>query len=503
MIKDFDYAKAYAPTNFMFGVASAPFLCEGGYNYPHGIKNNMYIQEKTGKIEKSREAVRFWTDYEAQIKLAASLGLNAYRIGIEWARVQPTTAEAPHDPPAWDYIAVDNYARIAKTLIDYKLEPIITLHHFCHPAWLDSDMWLGEEGPRLWVDYALKMIEELNERLQKSVKRVIKHFTLINEPNTFLVGMFMVDPIWHTKNKGPEFVIQAYDNLFSSYVKAYDRIHDLYERKGWGVPDVAHNQASVFSYENDKMIFDIMRLLSWGITQTQVDTRLNEYRDAWYKRVDALAGDQLTKEQYASYINFKNLVQQNIKPSMLKKTLDAIYDSPRDKKMDSLQVNIYDPFGMPRSSSDISEAKMEMWEYLLSPDIYRIYIHAHNDGNRDLPLHLNENNVMYRQPKEGKAEPRKDGWTREKYLKSYLPVMIDCMKEGVPIRQFLWWSIVDDYEWKHYDPRVGLFNYDYTTHEIKNTDGLGEPAGRIFADMIAALRCGDEGRIKKAFEFNY
>jgi beta-glucosidase/6-phospho-beta-glucosidase/beta-galactosidase len=101
-----DFKKIFSKENFQFGVANAPYLCEGGYNYPHGIKNNFYYLERDGLIEKSKEAVRWWTDYEAQIKLDASLGCNAFRTGYEWARVQPSTSPDKHDPPAWDHQAV-------------------------------------------------------------------------------------------------------------------------------------------------------------------------------------------------------------------------------------------------------------------------------------------------------------------------------------------------------------------------------------------------------------
>ena len=114
------------------------FLCEGGYNYKEGIKNNFYPYERDGKIEESGEVTRFWTTFEDHIKLASSLGLNVFRMGCDWFRVIPTTATEPHPQPEWDYDAVDNYAKIIETLIKYKLEPVITLHHFCNPKWLVS-----------------------------------------------------------------------------------------------------------------------------------------------------------------------------------------------------------------------------------------------------------------------------------------------------------------------------------------------------------------------------
>ena len=86
---DLDFSAAFDKENFFFGVANAPYLSEGGYNYPDGIKNSYAVLELGGHIEPSKESTRYWTDYERQIKMAADLGLTAFRMGVDWARIQP------------------------------------------------------------------------------------------------------------------------------------------------------------------------------------------------------------------------------------------------------------------------------------------------------------------------------------------------------------------------------------------------------------------------------
>ncbi len=112
---DLDFARRFTPENFFFGVANAPYLSEGGYNYPEGIKNSYATLELSDRIERSRESTRFWTDYEKHIELAASLGLNAFRMGVDWSRVQPSTSLEKTDPPPWSDDAVDGYARIVES----------------------------------------------------------------------------------------------------------------------------------------------------------------------------------------------------------------------------------------------------------------------------------------------------------------------------------------------------------------------------------------------------
>jgi len=48
-------------------------------------------------------------------------------------------------------------------------------------------------------------------------------------------------------------------------------------------------------------------------------------------------------------------------------------------------------------------------------------------------------------------------------------------------------------------PRLGLYNYDFDSHQILETDGFGRPSGRIYGHLIAALRSGEKARIFDAF----
>ncbi|TXT64479.1 MAG: putative Glycoside hydrolase family 1 [Promethearchaeota archaeon] len=495
--KEFDYKEAFSEENFFFGVAVAPYLSEGGFNYPNGIKNVYAELELTGKIEKTGEATKFWTNYEEHIKLAASLGLNAFRMGIAWSRIQPTTSLEPHSPPEWDYNAVDHYVKIIRTIMEYGMEPIITLHHFSHPAWLRKDMWLNNEGPALFVTYALKIVEEINIRLTSSSNRVIEHFLVYNEPNLVPL-MFFMTPNFSIKKQGPRYIIKAYDNMFSSYVKVYDGIYNLFQRQKWGTPHVGFNICSQCAYELDKLFLDLMRMRIFKIEEKNLDIQLKQFRTLWNIRIEKLARRQLDKKSFRNYQDLIKMTHNIFHISGFKKTVAALYNSPRDKKLDYISVNIYEPFSIPKGSLDGTNLP-QWWEYAMDREIYGTFIRAYNELNFKLPFYMGENSIAYKQPKGGIAKPRPDGWSRERYLKEYLSEMILCMSEGIPIKGYLYWSLTDDYEWNSYEPRLGLYNYDYINSSIKETDGLGEPAGKIYAELIAALRSGSKDEIFKNF----
>ena len=488
-----DFEERFAPDNFFFGVAYAPY-CEGGLNGPDGPKNADWTRKRPEQRNEAGEGIRFWTDYAQHVELAASLGLNAFRMGIEWARCQPSPSTEPADPPPWDEAALDHYADMVETLIDHGMQPIVTLHHFTHPLWLGLDIWLEDGGPDLMVEAQIRIVDEINTRLMARGGKKMAHFLVYNEPNLLplfyhLMGWFPVE------RSGPDYLLPAYDTMLSHYVKAYDGIHDLFEARGWGTPHVGYTIASLCPYEFDKQLDDLLRLRSWGVAREDAATRIAECRAAWRTRVDDLARSQLTDEEFDRYLETITMTADHVRPEGFTKTLDALYASPRERKLDYLSLNVYEPFGAARRGQARPDGGVPWDVYMMDGEVYRTFILAKNDFNADLPVYMGENSCANFQPIGEAAIPRPDGWTRERYLKTYMMEMIRCMKEGVPIRGYLYWTLVDDV----HPPRLGLYNYDFVNHRILDTDCYGQPSGRIYGHLVAALRSGDKATISDAF----
>lgn len=496
---DLDFKSAFAKDQFFFGVANAPYLCEGGYNTPEGPKNNFGYFEAEGSVPVSGDTTRFWTQYRSHIELAAKLGLTAFRTGVDWSRVQPTRDLAQGEAPEWDTAALDRYADIIACVLEFGMEPIITLHHFVHPAWLGPTLWLREDAVDQSVAYEVRIVQELGDRLSARGLAPAGHFITFNELNLYPLIHFGRAMGFAGGESGPEYFQAAYDNVLSAHVRAYDGIKDLYEQRGWDDPRVGFGTASTSTYELDKILLDVVRLREWGVDRADLAATIDERRAAWDSGLSGLARRQLTDEQYAFYLKNTQVQRSYLDPAKMTKTLDALYASPRPRKIDYISANVYEPFGAARAVGS-EGVERHWWDNAVDGDIYRTMILAYNEGNTGLPIYMGENSIAYEQPRAGRAVPRPDGWTRERYLKTYLMEMIRCMGEGVPIRGYLYWSLVDDFEWNAgFPPRLGLYNYDYVSNEIGIRDGLGEPAGEIYADLIAALRSGDKGTVRKAF----
>jgi hypothetical protein len=115
------------PDGFRFGVATSAFQIEGGLNGPGEPANNWVCWEREGRVELSGIAVDFWNRYEEQLDLAAALGCDTFRLGLEWARIEP-------EEGAIDETALDRYAQILDACVERGLEPLITLNHFTRPG---------------------------------------------------------------------------------------------------------------------------------------------------------------------------------------------------------------------------------------------------------------------------------------------------------------------------------------------------------------------------------
>jgi beta-glucosidase len=110
-----------------------------------------------------------------------------------------------------------------------------------------------------------------------------------------------------------------------------------------------------------------------------------------------------------------------------------------------------------------------------------------------LPLWVVENGMATRVV-DGRAVPRADGMDRPDYVRAHLGAMADCVAAGVPVRAYLHWSLMDNYEWGTYEPRFGLYGIDRRDpRSVRwlDTDSTGADAAGAFSRVVAGLRRGD------------
>ncbi|MCC7208814.1 MAG: glycoside hydrolase family 1 protein [Anaerolineae bacterium] len=507
---DLDLNGFRLPDGFLFGVCNSPYHSEGGYNTEAGPHNNWSAWEHEGLTERSGETNRFWTDYLPHLRKAHHTGLNAFRMGIDWARLQPSSSPYEAPEPAWDEAALDRYAEIIAAVWDHDMKPIITLHHFTHPAWLGAHLWTDPAKIAHFRAYVRRAVEGVNVRLVSANRPPIPFFVVFNEPFNTLAGPYLFGdaPPGGIRNDGASFSA-ATVNLLAAYARAYDLIHDLYAAHGWPAPQVGFNIVSYCIYELDKWYLDVCRARSLKVARQDVPAYLEANKAAFYAAMSPLVTARLDDFQQGYWRKCCYDYGKLFAGFDLSPLLDAIYDSPRLQKLDYIAIDCYDPLIFCRVTPDdlypfkppapIGADRFDWEKLLFDPDVTREHLRLHGHNLTGLPLYILETNTGHNQPLFGAAVPRADGMTRAMFLRDILIEAVRLLQLGAPLQGFLYWTLCDNYEWGTHRSRLGLVEYDYGRHQIGDTDAFGLPMLDIYRDLIGALQSGDAARIRTVF----
>jgi beta-glucosidase len=354
---------------------------------------------------------------EEDLALLSDLGVNAYRFSVEWSRVVPRRGD-------WQRGEMDRYVRIAASLRDAGIEPVVTLHHFTNPAWLvERSAW---ENPSTAAEFL-----RFAERAVRALRDSVRVFITFNEPNVFVAAGYLAK-LMPPGGKSARDGFEAFANVFRAHGTLYDMIHALgRERPAVGV---AHNMVA-FHPASDPSALD-----RWAarVAHTFYNMGLIEtFRTGTFSvRVPFLLDEE---------------------------TPVGVRD-----KLDFLGVNYY--FRMFLRMSPLSLKGPEyLWEDRdgrgLTETGWEVYPKGFEDMLRSaslagVPIVVTEN---------GTAET--DDLRKIAYMKEHLRVVQRMIREGIDIRGYFWWSLMDNYEWlEGLRPRFGLYHVDFDTLARRPTE---------------------------------
>lgn len=161
------------PKDFVWGASTAPHQIEG-----NNINSDWWANEQhTPGMALSGDAVDSYHRYEEDMRLLADAGLNAYRFGIEWARIEPI-------PGHFSAAELAHYRRMIDTAHRLGLTPVVTLHHFSSPKWfVDEGGWLSDRSIERFQAYVTRAASILDD---------VPWVCTINEPNMLaMIGSMM------------------------------------------------------------------------------------------------------------------------------------------------------------------------------------------------------------------------------------------------------------------------------------------------------------------------
>ena len=236
------------PRGFLWGSATAAHQVEG-----NNSNNNWWAwEQQEGHIlqgHKSGLACDWWGGrWKEDLDRAGETGQNAHRFSIEWSRIQPT-------PDQWDETALERYRSMLRGMLQRGLQPMVTLHHFSNPLWLEEQGgWENDATPAKFAVFVRKSVEALKE--------YVSYWVTINEPNVYAYSGFSAGQFPPgKKNINTAFHVML--NLVRGHAQAYKIIHELQPEARAGLSMnyrsffpassstldkfVARNQSSIFN----------------------------------------------------------------------------------------------------------------------------------------------------------------------------------------------------------------------------------------------------------------
>lgn len=155
------------PQGFLWGAATAAHQVEG-----NNVNSDAWFEEHvtpTVYVEPSGDAANSLELWATDLDLVKSLGLNAYRFSLEWARIEP-------EPGQYSRAMLDHYLRIIEGCRARGVSPFVTFNHFTTPRWFAArGGWSHAEAPEVFARYC--------DVAARHLAAGIGHATTLNEPN--------------------------------------------------------------------------------------------------------------------------------------------------------------------------------------------------------------------------------------------------------------------------------------------------------------------------------
>ena len=428
------------PQGFLWGAATAAYQIEGGWN-EDGKGESIWdrFSHTPGRVhagDTGDVAANHYHRWGEDISLMQKLDLQAYRFSISWPRVIPAGCGTVN------LAGLDFYDRLVDGLLKADIQPFVTLYHWDLPQALqDVGGWANRDVCGWFADYAAIVAHKLGDR--------IRHWATFNEP-------------WVVANQG---------------YRIGDHAPGLKDH--WLSLQVAHHLLVAHG-----LAVQAVRAI---LPQAELGIVLN----LWPKEAIDDDPDNIPVIEMAWQSNegwYLDPILRGHYPSDAWRALETIAPvvnagdmALTAQKLDFLGVNYYSrdvvQGGHVLKSVPNSEYTDMGWE-IHAPALRRLLNRLKQDY-RIPPLYVTENGAAFKDKitHDGQVhDPR-----RVSYLREHLAQAKLAIDDGVDLRGYFVWSLLDNFEWSHgYSKRFGVTYVDYDTQER-----LLKDSGQWYAQVIA------------------
>jgi beta-glucosidase len=436
------------PADFVWGAATAAYQIEGAAN-EDGRGESVWDRfcATPGKVrngDNGAVACDFYHRSHDDIALMRELGIDAFRFSIAWPRVLPEGRGRVNQA------GLDFYDRLVDELLGNGIAPYVTLFHWDTPQAIED---VGGWPVRATVDAFSEYVEAVSGRLGDRVGHWITH----NEP--WVVAW--VGHGWGHHAPGRE-----------SDSDALATAHHLLLSHGRAVEILRRNSP------NSQVGITLNLDNPYAASSSPEDVAATHWVDGLHNRwfLDPLFRGTYPEDMAAAWAE--------IMPEVHAGDLEAI-----SAPIDFLGVNNYTS---PLVAADNSGGRSQIvrrndidrtdmgWEVV--PDgLQDLLLRLHREYEPPA-IYITENGAAYSDVRGHDGSVRDP--ERQSYLEKYLAGAARATSQGVPLRGYFAWSLLDNFEWAWgYWKRFGLIYIDYATLERV-------PKGSFYwyRDFIAAQR---------------
>ena len=351
--------------------------------------------------EPSGDAANSFELWPVDLDLVKRMGLNSYRFSLEWARIEP-------EPGMFSIAMLDHYKGMIDGCHARGITPIVTFNHFTTPRWFAAQGgWSNADAVQLFARYC--------DRAARHVADGIGYATTLNEPNLAGLLQVVLPPAIGEK-------LVAGDRAMSEAAAKKFNVPVFYAGNGLWAPDPALVQRNLIAgHTAGKQAIKAVRSnLPVGVSLAIIDDQAagpNSLRDAMREKLYA---PWLRAARGDDFVGVQN------------------YERARWTDKGKLP---------PPAGSIVNYSGSEVYP----PSLAGAVRYAHSVAG--VPVIVTEHGV-------GTDDDR----IRANLIPSALAELKKAMDEGVPVKGYMHWSLIDNFEWIFgYRPKFGLHTLDHST----------------------------------------
>lgn len=421
------------PSEFQFGVATAAYQIEGATR-EDGRKPCIWdaFSNMPGRVYKGHNgdvACDHYHRWESDLDLIASLDVDAYRFSIAWPRVIPNGRGAVNEK------GLDFYDRLIDGLVERDIKVFPTLYHWDLPIELAGyGGWTDRDTADAFAEYTSVVVKRLGDRIDA--------LATINEPwcVTYLSHLYGIHA---PGEKSIEAALAAVHVVNLAHGKAVQAARAVRSDIKMGTVINAVSVYPASKGEEDlaaaERAFQFNNGAFFGpVFEGKYD---DEFMEALGHHLKVQDGDMDIIKQPLDWWGFN-------------------YYTPNTVKHDPNPEAVF-PAVIEVETTDTGLRTDMGWE-IQATGLTNVLDHVYKRYENVPPVYITENGACYNTDVD--AEGVVDDQERLDYLDDHLSVLADAIENGIPLKGYFAWSLMDNYEWAEgYKMRFGIVHVDYET----------------------------------------